>query len=178
MTIIAPKNYHLRDALQERRILCIDPEDALKEDIRALRIGILNIMPKAEQYEFSLLHPLGRSVLQIDPVWIRLETHRYSTSDREHLKNLYITFDEAIAKNPLDGLILTGAPVEEIPFEEVIYWNEVTRILEYAWKNIPTTLGICWAGLPSPNNWALIKTYSKIKSSVCSRPGTSTISTG
>jgi homoserine O-succinyltransferase len=147
MTIIAPKNYHLRDALQERRILCIDPEDALKEDIRALRIGILNIMPKAEQYEFSLLHPLGRSVLQIDPVWIRLETHRYSTSDREHLKNLYVTFDEAIAKNPLDGLILTGAPVEEIPFEEVIYWNEVTRILEYAWTNVPTTLGICWGGL-------------------------------
>jgi len=147
MTIIAPKNYHLRDALQERRILCIDPEDALKEDIRALRIGILNIMPKAEQYEFSLLHPLGRSVLQIDPVWIRLETHRYSTSDREHLKNLYVTFEEALAKSPLDGLILTGAPVEEIPFEEVIYWNEVTRILEYAWTNVPTTLGICWGGL-------------------------------
>jgi homoserine O-succinyltransferase len=61
MTIIAPKDYHLRGALQERGILCIDPEDASREDIRALRIGILNIMPKAESYEFSLLHALGRS---------------------------------------------------------------------------------------------------------------------
>jgi len=104
MTILASKNYHLRDALQERRILCVDPEDALREDIRALRIGILNIMPKAESYEFSLLHPLGRSVLQIEPVWIRLRTHRYISSDWEHLKNLYIPFEDAIKKGK--GLLL------------------------------------------------------------------------
>lgn len=147
MTIVVPKNYHLCQALQERRILCIEPEDALREDIRALRIGILNIMPKAEAYEFSLLHPLGRSVLQIDPVWIRLKTHKYTSSDWEHLKNLYVYFDEAIAQTPLDGLILTGAPVEDIPFETVTYWNEVQHILDYARENIPTTLGICWGGL-------------------------------
>ena len=147
MTIIVPRNYHLRRALNERRILCIDPEEALCEDIRALRIGILNIMPKAEAYEFSLLHPLGRSVLQIDPVWIRLKTHQYRSSDGEHLKNLYVPFEEAIARSPLDGLILTGAPVEDIPFEEVSYWGEVQDILGFARRNIPITLGICWGGL-------------------------------
>ena len=93
------------------------------------------------------VRPLGRSILQIDPVWIRLKTHRYSSSDWEHLKNLYVTFDVAIEKAPLDGLLLTGAPVEEIPFEQVTYWNEVVGILEYARANIPTTLGICWGGL-------------------------------
>lgn len=163
MTIIAPKSYHLRDALQERRVLCIDPDDALREDIRALRIGILNIMPKAESYEFSLLHPLGRSVLQIDPVWIRLKTHRYVSSDWEHLKNLYVLFDEAIEKSRLDGLVLTGAPVEDIPFEDVLYWKEVTQILEYARKNIPSTLGICWGGLALAKQLGIEKSVYKNK---------------
>jgi homoserine O-succinyltransferase len=163
MTIIAPKDYHLRGALQERGILCIDPEDASREDIRALRIGILNIMPKAESYEFSLLHALGRSVLQIDPVWIRLKTHRYTSSDWEHLKNLYVLFEDAIAKNRLDGLVLTGAPVEDIPFEDVLYWKEVTRILEYARKNIPSTLGICWGGLALAKQLGIEKNVFKDK---------------
>jgi homoserine O-succinyltransferase len=158
MTIIIPKNYHLCHALQERRIQCIDPEDALREDIRALRIGILNIMPKAEAYEFSLLHPLGRSILQIDPVWIRLKTHRYQSSDWEHLQSLYLTFEEAIARSPLDGLILTGAPVEDIPFEDVTYWSEVREILGYARTNIPTTLGICWGGLALAKQLGIEKT--------------------
>jgi homoserine O-succinyltransferase len=147
MTILIAKDYHLRNALEKRRILCIDPADAAREDIRPLRIGILNIMPKAEAYEFSLLHPLGRSVLQIEPVWVRLKTHSYTSSDQRHLQNLYISFEDAIAQAPLDGLLLTGAPVEEIPFEQVVYWEEVRGILEYARRAIPSTLGMCWGGL-------------------------------
>jgi len=146
MTIVLPKDYHAKTALEKSRILCVTQEDALKEDIRALRIGILNIMPKAETYEFSLLHPLGRSVLQIEPIWIRLKTHEYTSSDREHLEKLYVTFEEA-SESHLDGLIVTGAPVEEIPFEEVTYWDEIKRILKFARKNITSTLGICWGGL-------------------------------
>lgn len=147
MTIIVPHDYHLRPRLQEHRVVCIDPNLALKEDIRALRIGILNIMPKAEQYEFSLLHPLGRSILQIIPVWIRLQTHTYTSSNSAHLRSLYITFEDAIKNTPLDGLIITGAPVEEIPFEEVSYWQEVVDILTFARSHIVSTLGICWGGL-------------------------------
>ncbi|MBN1760901.1 MAG: homoserine O-succinyltransferase [Chitinispirillaceae bacterium] len=147
MTIVLPKDYHATEALVESRIECVSTDDALKEDIRALRIGILNIMPKADTYEFSLLHPLGRSVMQIEPVWIRLDTHTYSSTDPSHLQKLYIPFKEAVDKQKLDGLIVTGAPVEELPFESVSYWNEIRRILRYAQKNIPSTLGICWGGL-------------------------------
>jgi homoserine O-succinyltransferase len=146
VTIVLPKDYHATNALENSRVLCITQEQALKEDIRALRIGILNIMPKAETYEFSLLHPLGRSVLQIEPIWIRLKMHEYTSSDQEHMEKLYIPFQEA-AERHLDGLIVTGAPVEELPFEEVNYWEEIMRILKFARHNIASTLGICWGGL-------------------------------
>ncbi|MDR3012742.1 MAG: homoserine O-succinyltransferase [Chitinispirillales bacterium] len=147
MTIVVPKGYHGISALENSQVQCITTEDALREDIRALRIGILNIMPKAETYEFSLLQPLGRSVLQIEPVWIRLKTHNYTSSDQSHLDKLYVSFEEAVERSHLDGLIVTGAPVEEIPFEEVKYWEEIKRILKYARQNIASTLGICWGGL-------------------------------
>jgi homoserine O-succinyltransferase len=145
--VVVPIDYHIKKELEDSNILCITQEQALKEDIRALRIGILNIMPQAESYEFSLLQPLGQSVIQIAPVWIRLETHNYSSSNKKHLDSLYITFEQAIKKAYLDGLLLTGAPVEEIPFEEVAYWEEILRILKYANHNIASTLGICWGGL-------------------------------
>jgi homoserine O-succinyltransferase len=147
MTIVLQKDYHAKSALEQRRVLCVNREQALKEDIRALRIGILNIMPQAETYEFSLLYPLGRSVLQIEPIWIRLESHKYASTDQSHLDKLYVTFEEAVARNKLDGLIVTGAPVEEIPFEQVTYWEEILRILRYARRNISSTLGLCWGAL-------------------------------
>ncbi|MCL2184051.1 MAG: homoserine O-succinyltransferase [Chitinispirillia bacterium] len=162
MTIVVPKDYHAKAALEGRQVQCIATEDALREDIRALRVGILNIMPRAETYEFSLLHPLGRSVLQIEPVWIRLKTHNYNSSDRTHLDKLYVTFEEAVARSRLDGLILTGAPVEEIPFEDVVYWEEIKRILKYSRKNVTSTLGICWGGLALAKYLGIDKTlYSK-----------------
>jgi len=145
--IVVPKDYHIKNDLENANIQCITHAEAIKEDIRALRIGILNIMPQAESYEYSLLQPLGQSIIQIEPVWIRLKTHTYSSSDKKHMDSLYITFEKAIEKAYLDGLLLTGAPVEEIPFEEVTYWDEIMRILKYARHNIASTLGICWGGL-------------------------------
>jgi homoserine O-succinyltransferase/O-acetyltransferase len=147
MTIVLSKDYHAKSALEQRRVLCIDPEQALKEDIRALRIGILNIMPQAERYEFSLLYPLGRSVLQIEPIWLRLETHVYTSTDQSHLDKLYVPFEDAVSHDKLDGLIVTGAPVEEIPFDQVTYWEEIQRILRYARRNVASTLGLCWGAL-------------------------------
>jgi homoserine O-succinyltransferase/O-acetyltransferase len=147
MTIVVPRDYHGISALESRQVQCVTSDDALREDIRALRIGILNIMPKAQTYEFSLLQPLGRSVMQIEPIWIRLRTHVYNSSDQTHLDKLYVPFEEAVSRARLDGLIVTGAPVEEIPFDEVSYWEEIKRILKYARKNVTSTLGICWGGL-------------------------------
>jgi homoserine O-succinyltransferase len=94
-----------------------------------------------------LLYPLGRSILQVEPVWIRLKKHSYSSTSNDHLEKFYVTFEEAIADKHLDGLILTGAPVEDIPYEDVIYWDEICSIINFAKTNIASTLGICWGGL-------------------------------
>jgi homoserine O-succinyltransferase len=147
MTVVLPRDYHSFDLLKKKRIQVLSMDEALRKDIRPLRIGILNIMPRARDYEFNLLFPLGRSVLQIDPVWIRLKTHGYVTTEKSHLLKLYIHFEDAIRDTILDGLIVTGAPVEEIPYEEVEYWDELKDILTYARSNIASTLGLCWGGL-------------------------------
>jgi homoserine O-succinyltransferase len=104
-------------------------------------------MPMAETYEYTILQPLGRSILQIEPVWIRLRSHAYKTSNWEHIRNAYVTFEEAMQAQPLDGLLLTGAPVEELAFEQVHYWEELSPILSQARLHCASTLGLCWGGL-------------------------------
>lgn len=146
MTVILPRNHHVRDALQRNGVECLSPSAARRQDIRPLRIGILNIMPAAEEYEFNLLLPLGRSILQIDPVWIRLKSHAYRTTGKRHLARFYVTIDTAL-REPMDGLIVTGAPVEGLRFEDVTYWGELCEFLGYARRNVCSTLGICWGGM-------------------------------
>lgn len=163
MTVILPDNYHAKAALERGGVSCMSREEALHQDIRPLRIGILNIMPQAESYEFNLLFPLGRSILQIIPVWIRLHSHDYHSTDQEHLDALYVSFEEAVETDILDGLILTGAPVEEIEFEEVTYWDEITSILDYARGSIASTMGLCWGGLALANYLGIRKTMYPIK---------------
>ena len=103
-------------------------------------------MPLGKQYEFNLLHPLGLSPLQIEPIWIRLKTHSYKTWDIDHLNNHYLSWEEANEKQFLDGLIITGAPVEHLDFEEVNYWKELVTIVNQARIICASTLGLCWAG--------------------------------
>jgi homoserine O-succinyltransferase len=121
--------------------------DAAVTPGRPLRIGIINIMPRAETYEANLLRPLSRAPSVVAPVWIRLTSHRYGSSDGDHIATRYATFEQAVSAAPLDGLILTGAPVEEMAFEEVHYWTELVDILRYARDKISGTLGLCWGGL-------------------------------
>jgi len=146
MTLIVHPDYHAVPILERNGIRWIPPSQAKRQDIRPLRIGILNIMPLGEKYEFNILHPLGLSVLQLEPIWIRLESHNYKSWEPKHVDDIYVTYEEAMRNQPLDGLILTGAPVETIDFEDVYYWEEIKTILSDARKNIPSTLGLCWAG--------------------------------
>ncbi len=146
MALILPRSYHKISSIEKNHISWIEPELAERQDIRPLRIGILNIMPLGKQYEFNLLHPLGLSPLQIEPIWIRLKSHSYKTWDLEHLKNLYVHWEEAMSPTPLDGLIITGAPVEHLPFEEVHYWKELANLIEEAKLKCASTIGLCWAG--------------------------------
>lgn len=147
MTVILPRNYHAREALAAGRVVCIEPEVAERQDIRPLRIGVLNVMPMAETYEAALLHPLGRSIIQVEPVWIRLETHSYKSSNSAHLDETYVTFAQATRHAELDGIIITGAPVEDLAYEAVHYWSELKEILEHARLHVPSTMGICWGGM-------------------------------
>ena len=146
MALIIPSNYHKISDVEKNHISWIEPELAKRQDIRPLRIGILNIMPLGKQYEFNLLHPLGLSPLQIEPVWIKLKTHSYKTWDLNHLNNLYITWEEANNPEPLDGIIITGAPIEHLAFEDVKYWDEFVKIVNEARNSCASTLGLCWAG--------------------------------
>ena len=146
MALILPRGYHKIAAVERNHISWIEPELAKRQDIRPLRIGILNIMPLGKQYEFNLLHPLGLSPLQIEPIWIRLNTHSYKTWDLSHLSKHYVGWEEAMAPNPLDGLIITGAPVENMAFEDVNFWTELVGIIEEASQNCASTYALWWAG--------------------------------
>jgi homoserine O-succinyltransferase len=110
----------------------------------ALRVGIINIMPRLEAYEPLLLRRLADAPAVVEPVFVRLESHDYKSSDHAHLDRFYRSFARA---GRLDGLIITGAPVEEIEFEAVHYWTELVAIMQEARRAIRSTLGICWGGL-------------------------------
>ena len=147
MSVVLPNKHRHRGELEQRGVLCISEEEANRADIRPLRVGILNIMPKGEAYEPYLLFPLSRTIIQIEPIWIRLHSHAYKSTDLDHLDHYYDYFENAIAKAPLDGLVVTGAPVEEMEYEQVSYWDEITTILTFSRQNITSTFGICWGGL-------------------------------
>jgi homoserine O-succinyltransferase len=132
--------------IEQNKIRWLPIEQAVTQDIRPLRIGILNIMPLGEQYEMNLLNPLGLSILQIEPIWIRLESHAYKTWPKGYIDDLYQTYEQATKEAPLDGLIVTGAPVEHLEYEEVQYWNEFSNLISDARINCPSTLGLCWGG--------------------------------
>ncbi len=146
MALILPRGYHKISSVERNHISWIEPELAKRQDIRPLRIGILNIMPLGKQYEFNLLHPLGLSPLQIEPIWIRLTSHTYKTWDLDHLSQHYVGWEEAMSPAPLDGLIITGAPVEHLPYEDVKYWPELVDLINEARQACASTLGLCWAG--------------------------------
>ena len=112
-----------------------------------MRIGIVNIMPKLEAYEPSLLAPLAHVPELVEPVFLRLESHGYQSSDHAHLDRFYVSYAQASAARPLDGLLVSGAPVEELPFDEVHYWRELAELLGHARTHVKRTLGVCWGAL-------------------------------
>jgi len=158
VTIRLTPNHRLQPLFDQHHVSWLGEEAAEHQDIRPLRIGILNIMPHAEDYEFNLLAPMGRSILQIIPIWIRLQDHEYKSSDQKHLDKHYIPFDWAQSVASLDGLIVTGAPVEELPWESITYWEELRRIIDVAKVSGTRLLGICWGGLALAKYIGLEKT--------------------
>jgi len=113
----------------------------------SLRIGIINLMPRAELYEPYLLRPLMHADVPFEPQWIRLATHEYARSDLGYVERQYRSFDEVQHTAALDGLIVTGAPLEELAFASVGCWRELAEILAFTREQALPTLGLCWGGL-------------------------------
>ena len=132
------------ESLRKENIFVMDSERASSQEIRPLKIVILNLMPIKITTETDLIRLLSNSPLQIELDFLHMESHTSKNTPIEHLMSFYKTFDE-ISKSNYDGMIITGAPVEQMPFEEVTYWPEITKIFDWAQKHVTSTLFICWA---------------------------------
>ena len=143
MPIRLDKNLPAYKILEDNGVFVMDVDRADTQDIRPLRIGILNLMPNKQETEAQLLARIGDSPLQIEPILITTASYRPKNVANNHLENFYVTFDEA-KKGGLDGLIVTGTPVELMEFSDVAYWDELVDIMDWAKQHIASTLYLCW----------------------------------
>lgn len=143
MPIKIPNKLPAREVLNNENIFVMDEDRAIHQDIRELHIAILNLMPTKISTETQLLRLLGNSPLQVDITLLRTGTHESKNTSAEHLLTFYQTIDQVKHKR-FDGLIITGAPVENLPFEEVDYWNELEQVMDWSAHNVFSTFHICW----------------------------------
>jgi homoserine O-succinyltransferase len=143
MPIKIPDNLPAKEILSSENIFVMDEKTAYHQDIRPLKIVILNLMPTKIVTETQLLRLLGNTSLQIEIILLHPKTYTSKNTPEEHLVSFYNTFDE-IKDKKYDGMIITGAPVEQLDFEEVEYWEELKAIFEWSKLNVTSTFHICW----------------------------------
>ena len=138
----------VKEILERENIFVMDEKRAMHQDIRPIQILILNLMPLKEETELQLLRSLSNTPLQVDVTFMAVESHEAKNTSLSHLNKFYETFTD-IKKSKFDGMIITGAPVEQMPFEEVDYWNELTEIMDWTEKHVTSTIFLCWAAQAS-----------------------------
>lgn len=143
MPIKVPDHLPAKEILNNENIFVMDESVAYHQDIRPLRIAILNLMPTKETTETQLLRLIGNTPLQLEAVLLRPKTHTSKNTSSEHLESFYKTFDD-IAHEYYDGMIITGAPVEHLDFEDVTYWEELKDIMDWSARRVTSTFHICW----------------------------------
>ncbi|MBP2649519.1 MAG: metA [Firmicutes bacterium] len=143
MPINIPNNLPAATVLENENIFVMHENRAYSQDIRPLKLLLLNLMPTKITTETQLLRLLGNSPLQVDVDFMYTATYTPTNTPQEHLIKFYETFNE-IKHRKYDGMIITGAPVEQMPFDEVIYWKELCEIMEWSKTNVYSTLHICW----------------------------------
>jgi homoserine O-succinyltransferase len=143
MPIIIPNELPAFDTLQEENIFAMSKARASSQDIRPLKILIVNLMPTKIKTETQLARVLANSPLQVELTLLAMDSHESKNTDKSHLETFYKTFDE-IKTQRFDGMILTGAPIETLPFEEVDYWDELCQIMEFSKTNVYSSMHICW----------------------------------
>lgn len=144
MPIVIPQNLPARKTLENENIFVMNQSRAIKQDIRPLRIAILNLMPTKIQTETQLLRLLSNFPIQLEIYLLSTKTYKPNNTPKGHLELFYKSFDE-IKDEKFDGMIITGAPVEHLDFNEVKYWEELEKVMNFATKNVFSTLHICWA---------------------------------
>jgi homoserine O-succinyltransferase len=151
MPLNLPDRLPAIELLRKENIFVIDETRAIHQDIRPLKIIILNLMPLKIATETDLLRLLSNSPLQIEIDFLQIEGHIAKNTSKDHLNAFYHTFPE-IKGNKYDGMIITGAPVEQLPFEEVDYWKELCMIFDWATHHVTSTMFVCW-GAQAGLNW-------------------------
>ena len=129
--------------LEEENIFVMDENRAISQNIRPLEIIVLNLMPIKQDTELQLLRGLSNTPLQIDVTFLQMSSHVSKNTSASHIKKFYQTFEE-VKNNNYDGMIITGAPVEKLEFEEVNYWDELITVMEWSKKHVTSTIHICW----------------------------------
>ncbi len=148
MPIIIPKDLPAHDVLVREKIFVMDSARAVEQDIRPIEIAILNLMPTKEVTETQLIRLLSNTPLQVNITLINTASYRSKHASDDHMSKFYCTLKQAKNKK-FDGMIVTGAPVETIPFEEVKYWKELTEVIDFAKENVTSTIYICWGAQAS-----------------------------
>lgn len=143
MPIKVQRDLPAKGILENENIFVMDENRAVHQDIRPLQVCILNLMPVKQDTELQLLRALSNTPLQVDVTFLMVTSHVSLNTSANHLNRFYTTFEQ-IADQRFDGLIITGAPVEDIAFEEVDYWQEVCAIMDWAEEHVTSTLHICW----------------------------------
>ena len=146
------------DVLRDEGVMVMSPDRAQQQDIRPLRIGLLNLMPKKIQTENQFARLVGATPLQIDFQLIRMTDHATRNTAAEHMEAFYRPF-QAVKNEKFDGLIITGAPIEHLEFEEVTYWDELVEVFDWTQTNVQSTFGVCWGGMAMIHHFHGVKKH-------------------
>ncbi|GIT91787.1 homoserine O-succinyltransferase [Jannaschia pagri] len=146
MPITLPRDLPAYDVLGTEGVMVMSDADATRQDIRPLRIGLLNLMPMKITTETQFARLIGATPLQIEFTLIRMTEHQSRHTSPAHMESFYRTFQE-VKDQKFDGFIITGSPIEHLPFEEVTYWDELREIMDWTQTNVHSTFGVCWGGM-------------------------------
>ncbi|MCK8462272.1 homoserine O-succinyltransferase [Aliiroseovarius sp. S1339] len=156
MPIKIPSSLPAADVLTEEGVMVMSEDQASKQDIRPMRIALLNLMPKKIETETQFARLIGAHPLQIELTLIRPSEHTSKTTSQAHIGEFYQPWEE-VRDQKFDGLIITGAPIEHLPFEDVTYWDEISQVFDWTQTNVHSTFGVCWGGM------AMIYHFHKVK---------------
>ena len=143
MPICVQNDLPVREILERENIFVMDEDRAMHQEIRPIKIGLLNLMPLKEDTELQILRSLSNTPLQVDVTFIAMSSHESKNTSTSHINKFYMHFED-IKDQKFDGFIITGAPVEQMPFEEVDYWDELVEIMDWTKHHVTSTLHLCW----------------------------------